>query len=108
MQAAFPRTVPNTTRKEFGMIYKAVILLYLAAVVLPLADLCVRATHRDGDVVAIREVAHYWMPISVSDCAVRPSFYLIFHTDGRRLLGGGIPGRTACSEENPWDIQDIA
>lgn len=108
MQAAFPRTVPNTTRKQIGIVYKSVILLYVAAAVLSLADLCVRATQRDADVVDIREVAHYGRLILVSDCAVRPAGYLVFHTDDRCLPGVGVPGQTARSEEDRWDIQDMA
>lgn len=43
-------------------------------------DLYIRATSSDGDAVAIREAAHFGVPILASDSSERPSYCTLFHS----------------------------
>ena len=54
----------------------------------------VRATDRDGDAVAIREAAHFGIPVLASDCVERPSSAILFKTGDPQSLADALDAPT--------------
>jgi glycogen(starch) synthase len=71
------------------------------------ADGYVRATDRDGDAVAIREAAHFGLPVVASDCVERPPATVLFKTGDPQSLADALESLSA-SDDSASAIEDGA
>ena len=69
--------------------------------ILQRAEGYVRATDRDGDAVAIREAAHFGIPVVASDCVERPRATILFKTGDSQSLADALESLSVTGDSAP-------